>query len=42
MLAGKFFVFLTVSLTSCLGLLAFFEAKLVQEEGKSQFPSLSL
>ncbi|XP_061984505.1 probable LRR receptor-like serine/threonine-protein kinase RFK1 isoform X2 [Populus nigra] len=32
MLAGKFFVFLTVSLTSCLGLLAFFEAKLVQEE----------
>ncbi|KAJ6724841.1 hypothetical protein OIU85_022732 [Salix viminalis] len=32
MLSGKFFVFLTVSLASCLGLLAFSEAKLVQEE----------
>ncbi|KAB5534213.1 hypothetical protein DKX38_017299 [Salix brachista] len=32
MLSGKFFVFFTVSLASCLGLLAFSEAKLVQEE----------
>ncbi|KAG6756165.1 hypothetical protein POTOM_039590 [Populus tomentosa] len=42
MLAGKFFVFLTVSLTSCLGLLAFFEAKLVQEEGLVLFNTYSV